>query len=45
MAKPMRGRLLAVVVTERGENLRVVTAYGLDAGRRRDYHTWREQGE
>ena len=40
-----QGRLLAVVVTERGENLRVVTAYELDAGQRRDYHTRRERGE
>ena len=31
------GRLLAVVVTERGDNIRVVTAYDLDAGQRRDY--------
>jgi uncharacterized DUF497 family protein len=39
------GRLLAVVVTERGENIRVVTAYDLDAGQRRDYHARRAQGE
>jgi len=26
------GRLLAVVLTERGDNVRVVTAYDLDAG-------------
>jgi len=32
-----RGRLLAVIVTERGDNIRVVTAYDLDAGQRRDY--------
>ena len=31
------GRLLAVIVTERGENIRVVTAYDLDAGQRSDY--------
>lgn len=31
------GRLLAVIVTERGESLRVVTAYDLDAGQRREY--------
>ena len=30
------GRLLAVIVTERGENLRVVTAYDLDAGQKRE---------
>ena len=39
------GRLLAVVLTERGDNVRVVTAYELDAGQRRDYHTRRAQGE
>jgi uncharacterized DUF497 family protein len=32
------GRLLAVVATERGAHVRVVTAYDLDAGQRRDYH-------
>ncbi|MGH9654518.1 MAG: BrnT family toxin [Bryobacteraceae bacterium] len=31
------GRLLAVVVTERKEKIRVVTAYDLDAGQKRDY--------
>jgi len=31
------GRLLAVVVTERAANIRVVTAYDLDAGQRREY--------
>ena len=31
------GRLLAIVVTERGEQIRVVTAYDLDAGQKRDY--------
>ena len=40
-----RGRLLAVIVTERGNNLRVVTAYDLDAGQRRDYLERRVQGE
>jgi hypothetical protein len=39
------GRLIAVVVTERGESLRVITAYDLDAGQRRDYHARRAQGE
>jgi uncharacterized DUF497 family protein len=39
------GRLLAVIVTERGDNIRVVTAYDLDAGQRRDYHKRRAQGE
>jgi uncharacterized DUF497 family protein len=39
------GRVLAVVVTERGEKLRVVTAYDLAASQKRDYYTRREQGE
>ena len=39
------GRLLAIIVTERGENIRVITAYGLDAGQRRDYLERRTQGE
>lgn len=37
------GRLLAAVVTERGENVRVMTAYDLDAGQRHDYHARRAQ--
>ena len=39
------GRLLAVVFTERGDRLRVVTAYDLDAGQKRDYLVRRFQGE
>jgi uncharacterized DUF497 family protein len=39
------GRLLAVVVTERGKSIRVVTAYNLDAGQRREYLNRRAQGE
>jgi uncharacterized protein len=39
------GRLLAVIVTERGESIRVVTAYDLDAGQRRDYLNRRAHGE
>jgi uncharacterized DUF497 family protein len=31
------GRLLALIVTERGEKLRIITACDLDAGQRRDY--------
>ena len=38
------GRLLAIVVTERGDNLRVVTGYDLDAGQRRDYFQGRAEG-
>jgi uncharacterized DUF497 family protein len=39
------GRILAVVLTERGENIRVVTAYDLDPGQRRDYLNRRAHGE
>lgn len=39
------GRLLAVVLVERGEKIRVVTAYDLDAGQKRDYLTRRLRGE
>jgi len=39
------GRLLAVIVTERDRKIRVVTAYPLDAGQRRDYLLRRSQGE
>lgn len=40
-----RNRLIAVVLTERGEKIRVITAYGLDAGQKRDYLERRTQGE
>ena len=36
-----RSRLLAVILTERGEKVRVVTSYDLDAGQKRDYLTKR----
>ena len=39
------GRLLAVIVIERGERIRAVTAYDLDAGQKRDYLTRRMRGE
>jgi hypothetical protein len=39
------GRLLAVIVTERGERIRVVTAYDLDAGQKRDHFNKRAEGE
>lgn len=39
------GRLLAVVVTEREERIRVVTAYELDAGQKRDFLALRLRGE
>jgi uncharacterized DUF497 family protein len=40
-----RGRLLAVVLTERKGRIRVITAYELDAGQRRDYLERRLRGE
>lgn len=39
------GRLLAVVLVERGEKIRVVTAYDLDAGQKKDYLVRRLRGE
>jgi len=37
--------MLAVILIERGEKIRVVTAYDLDAGQKRDYLTRRVAGE
>ena len=39
------GRLLAAIVIERGDQIRVVTAYDLDAGQKRDYLARRVRGE
>jgi uncharacterized DUF497 family protein len=39
------GRMLGIVFTERGNKIRVVTAYDLDAGQKRDYLEMRAQGE
>jgi uncharacterized DUF497 family protein len=39
------GLLLAVVLVERDEKIRVVTAYKLDAGQKRDYLARRVRGE
>ena len=39
------GRLLAVIVKEHGDSIRVVTGYDLDAGQRRDYTQRRTHGE
>jgi hypothetical protein len=39
------GRLLAVVLVERSGKIRVVTAYDLDAGQKRDYLARRLRGE
>jgi len=38
-------RILAVILIERGEQIRVVTAYDLDAGQKRDYLARRVRGE
>ena len=38
-------RLLAIVVVERREKIRVVTAYELDAGQKKDYLARRLRGE
>jgi uncharacterized DUF497 family protein len=40
-----RNRLLAIVLTERGDKIRVITAYDLDAGQKRDYLERRVRGE
>ena len=40
-----RDRMIAVVLTEREERIRVITAYDLDAGQKRDYLNRRAQGE
>ena len=44
-AETNRGRLLAVVLTERQEKIRVITAYDLDAGQKHDYLSRRARGE
>jgi uncharacterized DUF497 family protein len=38
-------RLLAIVLTERDDEIRVITAYDLDAGQKRDYLELRARGE
>jgi uncharacterized DUF497 family protein len=38
-------RLLAIVLTERENRIRVITAYDLDAGQKRDYLERRMRGE
>ena len=40
-----RGRLIAMVITERDGKIRVITAYDLDAGQMRDYFKRRARGE
>lgn len=39
------GRLLAVILTERAGKIRVITAYDLDAGQKREHLEWRTRGE
>ncbi len=39
------GRLLAIVLTESDDRIRVVTAYKLDAGQKKDYFARRLRGE
>ncbi len=39
------GRLLAVIIKEIGDDIRVVTAYDLDARQKRDYIERRAKGE
>jgi len=38
-------RFLAIVLTERQEKIRVITAYDLDAGQKHDYLSRRARGE
>ncbi len=40
-----RDRLLAIVLTERKRKIRVITAYALDAGQKRDYLERRAKGD
>ena len=40
-----RGRLIAMVITERDGKIRVITAYDLDTGQMRDYFKRRARGE
>lgn len=40
-----RSRMIAVVLTERGDRIRVITAYDLDAGQKKEYVQRRLQGE
>jgi uncharacterized DUF497 family protein len=40
-----RIRLIAVVLTERDTKIRVITAYDLDSGQKRDYLERRARGE
>jgi len=40
-----RNRMIAVVLTERDDKIRVITAYDLDAGQKRDYLKRRTEGE
>ena len=41
----VRGRMVAVVLTDSDNGIRVITAYDLDAGQKRGYLERRAQGE
>ena len=40
-----KNRMIAVVLTERKDKIRVITAYDMDAGQKQDYLKWRAEGE
>ncbi len=44
-AETERNRLLAIVLTEREDKIRVITAYDLDSGQKHDYLERRARGE
>ena len=44
-AETERNRLLAIVLTERDDKIRVITAYDLDSGQKHDYLKRRARGE
>ena len=41
----VRGRMIAVVLTDCDDRIRVITAYDLDAGQKREYLERRARGE
>lgn len=43
--EPESNRLLAIVLTERDDRIRVITGYDLDAGQKHDYLERRARGE
>jgi uncharacterized DUF497 family protein len=40
-----QGRMIAVILTERADKIRVITAYDLDAGQKQEYLERRAKGE